>query len=480
MITKTPLLGKLFLLLAVFYSSTIISQTIITVTPCNMNGWVKEEPVPSRVYFVNGPSTAPLQRGSLQMSAPVFGAGKFARLRNTQYSGTLLSSLTELKYSTYVQQAESNFDVPFVVLQIDNNEDGVVDNPIVFVPKFQSGNYITGPQLPNQGAVAKNVWQTWDALHGGWWTGPTNNPDQGGALYKLSTYISLHPLARILNTSSTIGGIRLNAGGPAFANNFLGNADAFIIGVNGNSKIFDFELGIYAGQNQSIVYGYGSNCTTLSGNAYSGVAPFQYSWSNDLMVLSNTKDIIVCPTDTTTYTLTVTDVNGCVRTDQVTVFVNDVRCGNEMDKVMVCHNGQTICISPDAVHAHLNHGDYLGNCSNSTQITSLNAKAFITAKETIQSDKSQPGEFKLSNYPNPFVNVTTIQYELPLDCLVSIKVYDQSGRLVSMPVSGNKKAGLYSFSFNGNNLSAGLYSYRMEATGGIKTFTKTNKIIIVH
>ncbi|MEO6455118.1 MAG: FlgD immunoglobulin-like domain containing protein, partial [Ginsengibacter sp.] len=355
-----------------------------------------------------------------------------------------------------------------------------VDDPIVFVPKYQSGNYITGPQLPNQGTVQKKVWQTWDALNGGWWTGPTTDPDNGGALYKLSAYISQHPLARILNTSSTIGGIRLNAGGPGFANNFMGNADAFIIGVYGNSKIFDFELGIDAGQDRSVVYGYGSNCTTLAGNVYTGVTPFQYSWSNDLMVLSDTKNVTVCPTDTTTYTLTVTDATGCIRTDQVTMFVNDVRCGNKMDKVMVCHNGQTICISPNAVKAHLNHGDYLGNCSNSTQAARVNPQPSITTKETVPSDRSQLNEFKISNYPNPFVNVTTIQYELPVDCVVSIRVYDQAGRLVSTPVSGNKKAGLYSFSFNGNNLSEGLYSYRMAATGGIKTFTKTNKIIIVH
>jgi len=43
-----------------------------------------------------------------------------------------------------------------------------------------------------------------------------------------------------------------------------------------------------------------------------------------------------------------------------------VRCGNNLDKVLVCHNnGNEICISPNAVPAQLNNGDMLATCTNS-------------------------------------------------------------------------------------------------------------------
>lgn len=38
------------------------------------------------------------------------------------------------------------------------------------------------------------------------------------------------------------------------------------------------------------------------------------------------------------------------------------RCGNNNNKVLMCHAGNTICVSTNAVNAHLNHGDFLGPC----------------------------------------------------------------------------------------------------------------------
>jgi hypothetical protein len=42
------------------------------------------------------------------------------------------------------------------------------------------------------------------------------------------------------------------------------------------------------------------------------------------------------------------------------------KCGNNNQKVLVCHNGgNTLCISHNAVQAHINnHGDYIGPCGN--------------------------------------------------------------------------------------------------------------------
>ena len=57
---------------------------------------------------------------------------------------------------------------------------------------------------------------------------------------------------------------------------------------------------------------------------------------------------------------TVTDVNGCTHTDCMVVNVTDIRCGNNLDKITICHtppgnggNPQTLCIAVNAVGNHI-------------------------------------------------------------------------------------------------------------------------------
>ena len=109
-------------------------------------------------------------------------------------------------------------------------------------------------------------------------------------------------------------------------------------------------------------------CTDITVEASGGTPPYSYAWSTG----EDTQVITVCPETTTTYDVTVTDVNGCVQvSESIEVEVIDVRCGNNGNKVLVCHippgneeNAHTICIGFDAVQAHLDHGCYLGACGD--------------------------------------------------------------------------------------------------------------------
>ncbi len=75
-----------------------------------------------------------------------------------------------------------------------------------------------------------------------------------------------------------------------------------------------------------------------------------------------------------------------------------------------------------------------------------------------------PEMFYLSqNYPNPFNPITTIEYSIPKQSLVTIKVFDLLGREVATLVNEEKPAGNYIVNFNGINLSTGIYFYRLEA-----------------
>ena len=151
------------------------------------------------------------------------------------------------------------------------------------------------------------------------------------------------------------------------------------------------------------------------------------------------------------------------------------------DKILICHKGNTLCVSQSAVAAHLKHGDTEGPC-HTNPITSASRKNtdVINDVEINKSNLLVPAEYKLSNYPNPFAGTTTIKYEVPCDTRVSIKVYDVMGRVVTTLVDGDKKPGTYTVDFKAGNLSKGSLYYRIIATSKDKQFKQTNKMIQIH
>lgn len=75
-----------------------------------------------------------------------------------------------------------------------------------------------------------------------------------------------------------------------------------------------------------------------------------------------------------------------------------------------------------------------------------------------------PTVFSLDqNFPNPFNPTTTIQYAIPTESFVTLKVYNMLGQEVATVVNESLKAGKYSASFNASHLASGVYVYRIEA-----------------
>lgn len=228
-------------------------------------------------------------------------------------------------------------------------------------------------------------------------------------------------------------------------------------------------LVVNAGKDQHVYLGYGSNCLTLTAKASEGSAPYKYKWSPGGGTSSSVK---VCPAATTTYTVTVTDANGQTASDEVKVNVMDVRCGNKGDKVLVCHKGKTLCISRNAVDAHLRHGDQVGSCSGS------DLNSITENSEAAQLIEEGSKQFHVSIAPNPFSTTTTIQYTLPASGSVSIKVYDVLGREVTTVLQAELKAGVYSTDLSAASLAKGVYYYRALLTTQEKTYTQTGKLMV--
>ena len=87
-----------------------------------------------------------------------------------------------------------------------------------------------------------------------------------------------------------------------------------------------------------------------------------------------------------------------------------------------------------------------------------------------------PDGFSLGqNYPNPFNQITTIPFSLDFECKVIIDVYNIVGQHVSTLVNEKRPSGYYNVIFKSENLSSGLYFYRIKTD----SFEKCRKMILI-
>ncbi len=87
-----------------------------------------------------------------------------------------------------------------------------------------------------------------------------------------------------------------------------------------------------------------------------------------------------------------------------------------------------------------------------------------------------PVDYELEqNYPNPFNPSTTIVYGIPEEGNVTLKVYDMLGAEVETLVSDYQQAGTYRITFTANNMSSGIYLYKLQS----KNATLSKKMLLV-
>ena len=81
-----------------------------------------------------------------------------------------------------------------------------------------------------------------------------------------------------------------------------------------------------------------------------------------------------------------------------------------------------------------------------------------------------PASFTLEqNYPNPFNPSTQIGFDVASTGHVQLDVFDIMGRKVATLVNNTIPVGSYSVSFSGENLSSGMYIYRMTSGSSVQT-----------
>ena len=80
------------------------------------------------------------------------------------------------------------------------------------------------------------------------------------------------------------------------------------------------------------------------------------------------------------------------------------------------------------------------------------------------SEESGEG-LNISNYPNPFNPATNINFTIPENGRVILRVYDMLGRVVESLLDETRAAGTHQVTFNGSRLPSGAYVYRLEFNG---------------
>ncbi len=93
--------------------------------------------------------------------------------------------------------------------------------------------------------------------------------------------------------------------------------------------------------------------------------------------------------------------------------------------------------------------------------------------EELTTGNVKPTDFDLSqNYPNPFNPSTTINYSIPKEGLVKIKLFDILGREVALLVNSQMQAGSYKVEFNSAGLASGVYIYSLFVDNNLKSSKK--------
>jgi hypothetical protein len=105
-----------------------------------------------------------------------------------------------------------------------------------------------------------------------------------------------------------------------------------------------------------------------------------------------------------------------------------------------------------------------------------NVEIILSNQTGVEEDKI-PSDFKLAqNYPNPFNPSTVINYQLPVNSKVTLKIFNSLGEEVKTLVNEYQDAGLHSALFTLNSsLPSGIYFYRIQAGNSIQT----NKMMLL-
>jgi beta-glucanase (GH16 family) len=103
-------------------------------------------------------------------------------------------------------------------------------------------------------------------------------------------------------------------------------------------------------------------------------------------------------------------------------------------------------------------------------------KVYKDLPSLVEDGSNIPIKFNLcQNYPNPFNNSTVIKYSIAQEGLLTLKIYNIMGEEIAVLVEEFKQAGSYQVAFTTEQLTSGIYFYKLNSG----SFFQTRKMILL-
>ncbi len=218
--------------------------------------------------FVAGPDTTPLGDGSAQIS--VTGSER-RNLATYQFGGTPLSSIREMRFSTYNPSAGNGGSADrsaYLNFNVDFNGTDTWQRRLVFLPS-------------DNGTVVQDTWQEWDAVQdgaamyrysGATWPGTAT---AGTTPRSWNDLLASYPGIRMRVTDSWLG---LRVGEP-YVDGYTENIDKFVFETNSTRKVFDFEPAAATPDVTVTIVKYVDGVHATAVNADNASFPMNASWA---------------------------------------------------------------------------------------------------------------------------------------------------------------------------------------------------------
>jgi hypothetical protein len=283
-------LGRFAVVLGLVFAAPAAADTTVTVSPAGLGPWQSVVSDSHGNFVTNtdatvswgvNPPGAPFGTGSVTLDTGTNHGDSAPQLVDQALAGTQLAAIKSLSYSTLgtlIAGPTSQGQLPYLVLTLDLNNDGVEDDSIVFEPIYQHGYRA---DLPDQGAIQVGVWQRWNAMAGGWWSFSHNlgGASPGFGVKTLKEILAAAPGARIVQANTIpAGGLRVVIGVRNTPDHLIGSVDGLTIDTGTGATTYDFEPGTQPQEGDSIVV------TRAAGNVL-------YQTSSGFQSLSNGKKL---------------------------------------------------------------------------------------------------------------------------------------------------------------------------------------------
>ena len=120
----------------------------------------------------------------------------------------------------------------------------------------------------------------------------------------------------------------------------------------------------------------------------------------------------------------------------------------------------------------IDHAITLNVPGRSVQFIMVEGGSNLLDPTSVASELKNPME--LTNYPNPFSGMTTIEFQTASKALVLLDVFDQTGKKISTLINGELPSGTHQADFNASLLPSGLYFYQLK----VGNYSTTRKMIV--